>query len=142
MTIGECGSQGDHGQHGDTGATGATGKAGATGQAGPRGAGFSRPQTLAIAGFVLLAFLLLSWRSEINASDIRRNSAADLIARCEASVAVLDRINNQLTDLVAIDQSLIDDEPERPRAASIRLRIEAYRSGIQPVPNCDLLPRP
>lgn len=66
--AGERGPKGDHGQHGEKGLTGLTGPTGAPGTSAPY---LRRNQTLAIFGFIVLAFLLLAYRSESNANHIR-----------------------------------------------------------------------
>lgn len=78
-------------------------------------AGFTRGQVLALLGFVVFAFLLLAWRSEVNADSIRANTArveeqsrqADRVS-CLRGQDILTQINAQTAALAANDQEYLD----------------------------------
>ena len=93
------------GPRGDVGKTGATGKTGARGESSPY---LGKRQTLALAAFIVAAFLLLSVRSEINADRISTN--ADRItmtqqAACESGLEILVKFNRQQNALIEIERS-------------------------------------
>ncbi|HXH36913.1 MAG TPA: collagen-like protein [Plantibacter sp.] len=66
MTATERGGRGIQGERGERGATG---PAGVTGAGAPY---LGRSQTLALFAFVVVAFLLLAYRTEVNTSNIRQ----------------------------------------------------------------------
>lgn len=78
--AGERGPKGDHGQVGERGKTGNTGEAGADGI--PY---LGRKQTLFLFGFVVLAFVLLAARTEINARHIKQGVYQDCLTRAVAN---------------------------------------------------------
>lgn len=94
-----------------------------------------RKRQYTVTAFVLLAFLLLAYRSEVNADRITRANVeiADTQAgTCRNSRAILTKYNALQDTLARIDRS----EPtfDRPKA---RLRVEAYERGrILPLPDC------
>ncbi len=95
-----------------------------------------RKRMTVIAGFVVFAFLLLSWRSEVNADRIHRNgeriSDTQQIT-CESTREVLRKYNQQQDDLIAIERGNTTDP-----AAIRNARIRAYEVGrIDPLPICD-----
>lgn len=119
----------------ERGIQGVPGKRGVPGPPGAASTFLGKKQTLALFGFVLFAFLVLSVRSEINADEIRGN--ADRISRtqqitCESSREILRKYNEQQNTLIAIEIANTDADI-RTREA----RIEAYRVGrIDPLPAC------
>ncbi len=84
MTIGERGPTGNDGKSGERGVEGRTGERGSegrrgttgkTGQTGEKGEPtLSRSQTISMFLFVVAAFILLAWRTEINADRIGNNT--------------------------------------------------------------------
>lgn len=119
--TGERGAKGDHGQDGEKGDTGARGL---TGEPAPY---LGRAKTLALFAFVVLAFFLLAWRSEINTSEIAKVQTQS----CEISRSILVKYNSlqQANILIETDNKFIDD---KVRA----LRVKAYTEAILPVPDC------
>jgi hypothetical protein len=72
--AGERGMTGDHGQDGRQGVDGPAGLTGEQGEEGVRGRdAFTRKQTAVIAAFILFAFMVLAFRAEHNATNIREN---------------------------------------------------------------------
>jgi len=74
--TGERGQKGDHGQHGekgDKGSTGAVGPSGPIGRTGPTSPYLGRNQTLVIFAFIVVAFVLLAYRTEIITDRIEQD---------------------------------------------------------------------
>ena len=86
---GERGERGDHGQHGEKGDTGSTGSTGSTGASGPIGRTgptspyLGRNQTLVIFAFIVVAFVLLAYRTELNTDRLDRNVYEACVERSE-----------------------------------------------------------
>jgi len=87
MTTGERGPTGDHGQDGQEGKQGVAGRTGVPGETGDTGDTgapgepghdgkdvLTKTQTLALFLFIVVAFLALAYRSEMNAINIRDNT--------------------------------------------------------------------
>ena len=121
------------GPRGDVGETGATGKTGARGESSPY---LGKRQTLALAAFIVAAFLLLSVRSEINTDRISANAARITMTQqvtCESGLEILVKFNRQQDALIAIEQANPNVDPTTQAA-----RIRAYEVGrIDPLPVCD-----
>lgn len=90
---------------------------------------------MVLGGFVLFAFLLLAWRSEVNADRIsaaQYRVSTTQNAACLSGLEILRKSNLLQDTLIEIEREndFIDDEL---RAA----RIEAYESArINPLPVC------
>lgn len=88
-----------------------------------------------LGAFLLFAFLLLAWRSEVNADRITVDAMriSDIQgASCRSDLAVLTKFN-------ALQDRLIEIERTNPvfDAEQKRMRIEAYRDArILPLPDC------
>ncbi|HXH36914.1 MAG TPA: hypothetical protein VNJ54_21235 [Plantibacter sp.] len=95
----------------------------------------ARKRTLVLTAFVLFAFLLLSWRSEVNSGRINDSNAAigaTQAAACLSGLEILRKFNLQQDALITIERTnqFIDDTV---RAA----RIMAYENArIMPLPVC------
>lgn len=72
--AGVAGRQGEAGTQGEVGTQGETGQPGVAGKPGRRGVSFSNTQVTAVFLFVVLAFAVLSVRTEIQQRHINRNS--------------------------------------------------------------------
>lgn len=81
-----------------------------------------------LAAFVVLAFLLLAWRTERNQDRI----AQDAKASCARSIAIITEFNALQDRLIEVERTNTAIDP-RIRDA----RIAAYESGrILPLPTC------
>ena len=138
---GDKGDKGDH-QKGDRGMPGmpVVGATGATGKTGPSGKDaryLDRKQILALFAFVVVAFLLLAWRSEVNADKIQRDSeriSRNQFQSCTVSRDILLKFNAQQRGVIAIERTnkFIDDVVRAKR-------IKVYTEAILPVPDCEAL---
>ncbi len=107
-----------------------------------RKAEVGRKRTLILTAFVLFAFLLLAWRSEVNADRISDGNAritatqARITATqqdsCISGLEIIKRFNMQQDELAAIERaSPFDDEATR------LARVQAYEDGRAiPLPIC------
>ena len=97
----------------------------------------SRKRLTALACFVVLAFLVLSYRSEVNSDRIDLNTRhifETQQASCESSREILRKYNRQQDDLIALEQ--VNPGAD---AATRDGRIRAYRTArIDPLPVCDI----
>ena len=107
-TRGERGPQGAHGQVGDTGGTGDTGRQGETGERGRTGAAgsapLSRTKTLAMCVFVVAAFVMLAYRTEVNFNRTEVNSDTnkdDTWRACTQTNRTALAVNEILDQLIA-----------------------------------------
>lgn len=95
----------------------------------------TRKRTLALTCFVLFAFLLLAWRSEVNSGRINDSNRAITVtqrATCESGLAIITKFNAQQDILADIERTnqFIDD-PLR------EARIKAYEDvRVIPLPIC------
>ncbi len=80
--------KGDHGQHGekgDRGTVGPVGPSGPIGKTGPTSPYLGRTKTLVIFAFIVVAFALLAYRTEITADQAQRSIYEACLARQEIS---------------------------------------------------------
>lgn len=98
----------------------------------------NRKKIYVLGAFLLSAFLLLAWRSEVNGDRISRNS--DVIREnqyrnCLNGRMILDNFNTQQDALIVVEKAnpFVDQ--------AIRdARIKAYLGAkIEPLPNCAML---
>ena len=86
--------------------------------------------------FVVFAFVLLSWRTEINANETSQNAERILKTQqitCESSREILRKYNQQQDDLIAVELANQGVDPVTSAG-----RIKAYREGrIDPLPICE-----
>lgn len=89
---------------------------------------------VALFVFVMVAFVLLAWRTEVNAYRI----VMERWQSCQGGVAIVQRFNQQQQDLADIERS----QTVRPDLA--KRRIEVYERGVVPLPRngCGPAPRP
>lgn len=118
---GEAGERGPKGDHGQPGVRGATGATGAT-------AYFRRSQTLVLFGFIVLAFVLLAWRTEINANNLLNQQHNGCLIRKESVL----KFNRQQVELTKIEQrnKFINEDIRQAR-------IKVYQEGALVVPDCE-----
>jgi hypothetical protein len=143
--VGRRGPKGDHGEMGETGGAGeqgmpgGLGATGERGERGRRGASLSAMQVLVLFVSVVAVSVLLAFRSETNANNIKANTRSIAIAQyetCVASTAIYSRINDADTALADIERTQITN----PTLA--QKRIDAYLSArVLPLPTCGVRPR-
>ncbi len=84
--------------------------------------------------FVVSAFLLLAWRSEINADNIKENSTVLLereqFSQCQERNANTMRSNTLYEGLISIEKKNPFAEQSRQAAATIQRRIELYSDNM------------
>jgi len=160
--AGERGMQGDHGQDGDQGIAGLPGERGRDGQTGLAGLPGERgapgdsgqigvtgdtgvagpsPTSRLLVMFVLMmvAFLVLAVRSEINADNISDNNRdLDRFAQeqCEQRSVNVARLNIVYTGLIAIEKKSLLTERNLTEIQDIRSRIDLYSANKFIVPIC------
>lgn len=117
--TGERGMKGDHGQHGEKGEQG---------EAGESGTYLHRTQALALAAFIVLAFLVLAYRTEYNTGTIQRNQ----MQSCQTARDVVQKYNGLLDANIVIERNnkFIDDDVRSKRVA-------AYTAAHFNVPVCE-----
>jgi hypothetical protein len=127
------GIQGVQGVEGPSG--GAPGTRGVRGVEGPRGlpgrTAVTRLQFIVSVVLMVSFFLLLAWRSEVNAAGINANTDRVVEQRyqsCLNGVRIIEKFNSQM-------QELADIEKRNTRDPLARERIKAYESGITPLPD-------
>jgi hypothetical protein len=131
------GAHGDPGAQGKRGAVGAVGARGTKGTAGPRGV-LSARQSLTAFAVIMAIFLLLAYRSEVNAdriTDANRRNAVSVHTQCLISArnaASLNALIDTFNDNLATRKDLDALTKERFRAAYARAR--------PAVATCDVAP--
>jgi hypothetical protein len=94
-----------------------------------------RKRQYVVVSFVLFAFMLLAWRSEVNASRIDRNTdriTETQIRSCESGREILRNFNDFQDEQIRIERSnpFIDDTIRNQRIAAYQ------RAKIDPLPVC------
>lgn len=80
---GERGASGERGVAGERGPQGDDGRSGQAGAAGADSHYLDRKKTLALFGFIVLAFVLLAYRTEVNSRDIQKAVYEVCIAKAD-----------------------------------------------------------
>ncbi len=133
--MSERGPTGDHGQDGSTGATGATGETGADGPS-----VLTRAQTLALFLFIVTVFVLLAYRSEVNADNIKKNNNEQLeeqqYRQCEERNENIDRSNDLYEGLIWIERKNPFATQSKEALATIQNRIQLYEQNMLVPSDC------
>lgn len=143
MVVGKTGKTGDAGKMGRTGETGRTGKAGNAGLAGAQGrpgrnAVFGTGRILSLFGFIVVAFLVLAVRSEVNSDDIAKNSLAtkrQVYAMCVVSQEngeSLTLLLDQAIQSIATSDQLTPELKKKYTVLYIRAKPQIVSCGRQP----------
>lgn len=122
---GERGKQGDHGQDGQDGKTGP--------------ALLTRYQTAVTIIFILFMFLLLAWRSEVNAGHIRdgvHQAERNRYDECLGRNANLVKLNALYSGLVKIERKNPFVNQSAAAAKTVQRRIDLYTSNKLTVVDC------
>ncbi len=132
---GYVGERGRDGQTGGTGVPGQTGRTGDTGQTGQMGPSvLSRTQTLAMFLFVVIAFTLLAYRSEVNADNIKENNTKQLeqdqYSQCLNRNENIERSNNLYEGLIWIERKNPFASQSKEAFATIQSRIQLYEQNM------------
>ncbi len=130
--MSERGPTGDHGQDGSPGAVGPIGADGPS--------VLTRVQTLAMFLFIVSAFVLLAWRSEINANNIKNNNNEQLeqqqYRQCQERNENIDRSNDLYEGLIWIERKNPFATQSKEALATIQNRIQLYEQNMLVPSDC------
>lgn len=134
ISTGERGKTGDTGQRGQVGQTGATGKHGTRGDKGETGEAFTRGQTLFLAVFVVVAFIIVAYRSEVNSRSIARDDRE----HHAAAVKVCELTNDNSRAINTLLDGIINSIESSPMlsAKEKKQRIDFYEASRLKIADC------